>query len=255
MLVMVETTSSEMTYAEFVALRARITKDGYRSLSQDEHFDLIERVKRGERRAAELLVMLYDKFVFRVLFKDKVRKSSFMNVDLDESMQEGRLAVLKATKKYDPLRGSFATYLFWWLRSKSRIQRNSGDPLIRIKTPRKATTSETDFATNFVGLDDLINDEDGYTFGETIGADEPDPESAFMERQSDAVSMAAVRDAMKALSKRERTVLGMRFVENAKTLEEVGHVLGLTREGARLIEIKALAKIRRHLQLANFISD
>jgi RNA polymerase primary sigma factor len=53
-----------------------------------------------------------------------------------------------------------------------------------------------------------------------------------------------------SLTKREREVLDLRFGltdGRARTLDEVGRALGVTRERIRQIEAKALRKLRRRL--------
>jgi RNA polymerase primary sigma factor len=67
----------------------------------------------------------------------------------------------------------------------------------------------------------------------------PDPE--FMLRKKEITD--AVREAMSSLPEREQLVIRRRFWED-KTLGEVGAELGLTREGIRQIERKALRKLR-----------
>lgn len=67
-------------------------------------------------------------------------------------------------------------------------------------------------------------------------------------------AMDAVR---KTLTFREQQVIGMRF-DDDKTMEECGKELGLSKEGVRNIEAKALRKIRltsRGDQLRDFIEE
>jgi RNA polymerase primary sigma factor len=56
-----------------------------------------------------------------------------------------------------------------------------------------------------------------------------------------------MRDLLESLSPRERGVLELRFGLDdgqARTLEEVGRIFGVTRERVRQIEAKALRKLR-----------
>lgn len=250
-----------LTTSEFIALRDRIVAKGYRGLSEDERDDLLRRTKNDERLARELFVMLHERYMLRVLKQDKHRKRRFSNRDMEESMQEGRLVLLRAAKSFDPSRGKFSTYLFWWLRSSAR-KPNSGDPLIWIEPQKlgngkyaKADLVDVAIARNVVGLDDSVNTYDGLTVGETISIDGQTPEEEFSDLQLQAMTFAGIRKAMATLSERERFVIETRFGEDAPTLEAVGQTLNITREGVRLIEIRALAKIRKHLQISKSDSE
>ena len=66
-----------------------------------------------------------------------------------------------------------------------------------------------------------------------------------------------VGDVLGTISERERRVLELRFgLEDgrSRTLEEVGHVFGVTRERIRQIEAKALRKLR-HPSRSNKLRD
>ena len=66
-----------------------------------------------------------------------------------------------------------------------------------------------------------------------------------------------VEDVLGTISERERRVLELRFgLEDgrSRTLEEVGHVFGVTRERIRQIEAKALRKLR-HPSRSNKLRD
>jgi RNA polymerase sigma factor (sigma-70 family) len=247
----------EIPYVEFVALRAKAKKSGHRDFSEEELAVLLMRVKRKEHRASELLILIHERFVFKVLRENKRRKSGFSNVDLEESMQEGRIAVLRAAETHDPTRGKFITHLFYRIRAVCR-KHNSGDPIIRIepnkfgpgKSYPKADPDDVAAVRNVGRLDDQIDGTDGLTIGDMVRLDEPDPEMACEMRESKTKTADSLRAATSHLSARERTVLEMRWlVEDGATLEESGRALNVTREGARLIEAKAFAKIRRYFEI------
>ena len=61
----------------------------------------------------------------------------------------------------------------------------------------------------------------------------------------------AVEDILNTLSEREKTVIQLRFgIEDGigHTLDDIGKVLGVTRERARQIEAKAMQKLRNPLR-------
>jgi RNA polymerase primary sigma factor len=80
-------------------------------------------------------------------------------------------------------------------------------------------------------------------------------EDDLLPKPSDAAFQEVLReqlhDALDGLDPREREVLEMRFglVDGqTRTLEEVGNILGVTRERIRQIETKALRKLRHPIK-------
>ncbi len=244
--------SEEIPLSEFLALRARIAKDGHRSFSDDEIADLIARVRRKERRAGEILIGIFDRFVFKILSRNKRKKASFANIDMDESMQEGRLSVLRAAEFYDPSKGRFSTYLAFWIMSSQR-EPNSGDPLIWIEPQKfgngkypKADPTEVAIARNVIDLDSPIGSDEGATIGESIATPEEDAESLLSRNGEHRDSMAIVKKELDKLSDRDREIVELRWLGNdERTLEDVGDRFGISRERVRQIEANFFFAVRK----------
>jgi RNA polymerase primary sigma factor len=69
--------------------------------------------------------------------------------------------------------------------------------------------------------------------------------------QKDAMRAEALTEALAALTPREALVLRMRHGldgEGERTLEEIGGVLGVTRERVRQIEMGARKKLAKYLR-------
>jgi RNA polymerase sigma-32 factor len=72
----------------------------------------------------------------------------------------------------------------------------------------------------------------------------PDPESLLSEAEDRNRVRTALKDALAALSPRERHIIGARFMDDQpKTLEELGLTFGVSRERVRQIEVRALQKV------------
>jgi RNA polymerase primary sigma factor len=208
------------------------------------------------------------------------RRFSATGLPLGDLVQEGNLGLLRAVEKFDWRKGfKFSTYATWWIRQA--IARGAADRGARaIRLPvhvdeqvgrlRRTQTrmhellgreptddelaSELDMPTEKVNrlkdiaqavtsLDAPVGDE-GTELGGFLqdhGAVGPD------ELAVEAVGREALEQVLAALPERERQVLILRFGLDSgtpRTLEEVGAVMGFSRERARQVERDALASLR-----------
>jgi RNA polymerase primary sigma factor len=93
-------------------------------------------------------------------------------------------------------------------------------------------------------LDQPVGDYEDAVFGDFVPGDEPLPD----EQVEDSLRNQALKQALAALSERERRVIVLRYGlddSDPKTLEEIGRRLGLTRERVRQIETEALKRLAR----------
>jgi RNA polymerase primary sigma factor len=106
--------------------------------------------------------------------------------------------------------------------------------VVRLKDTAQAVTS----------LDAPVGD-DGAALGDLLKVDSAvSPDELAVE----AVGREALEQVLNALPERERQVLILRFGLDSgtpRTLEEVGAVMGFSRERARQVERDALASLRR----------
>lgn len=158
------------------------------------------------------------------------KRTRLSGLDFNELISEGNLALLRSVEKFDCSRGfKFSTYACRAiLKSFSRVAMRTSRYRGRFPTEFDPTLEKSDFA-------DRKRD---------------DVEAGCVDEIRDilARNRASLNDV-------EQTVISERFALNCdeapikgKTLEEVGEIIGVTKERVRQIQNKALAKIRAILE-------
>ena len=156
------------------------------------------------------------------------KRTRLGDVDFAEIVSEGNMALIRAVDKFNVDRGfKFSTYA-----CRAILKAFS-------RTALKSSRHKSRFPVEF----------------------EPDMEkSDWQDRRRDAVEedcidelKAIVKENLAELSHVEQTVIRRRFnweqeEEHPLTLEEVGRIIGVTKERVRQIQNKALAKIRSVLE-------
>jgi RNA polymerase primary sigma factor len=216
------------------------------------------------------------------------RRYSGAGTSLLDLIQEGNIGLIRAVEKFDYKRGfKFSTYATWWIRQA--ISRGLADQSRTIRVPvhvveamhrvlrtqralfqalgRNPTLEELAqrlqlspertqellrLADDPVSLDLPIGDGEGG--GQLADLIIDDSNALPLEQVGLLMLHADVEVLLGDLTARERLVLRMRFgLEGGRThtLEEIGACLGVTRERARQIQAKALARIRRMESLSS----
>jgi len=244
-------------------------------LTPQEEIDLAKKVRAGDVEAMQELAKRNLRFVISVAKKYQNR-----GLPLTDLIGEGNVGLLTAARKFDPDQGvKFISYAVWWIRqailaSLARQGRTVRVPLNRtadlskiVKTAealrqelkREPTPEEISRATGLslevvqslaalntgeVRLDAPLDPEgDRALIERFIAEDLPDTEEATMERfLSDEVE-----EALKSLPARDAKVLRLYFgLDGGRehTLEEIGGMLGVTRERVRQLRDRALKRLR-----------
>jgi RNA polymerase primary sigma factor len=244
-------------------------------LKVEEETALARRAFRGDVEAQEKLARHNVRFVVSVAKKFQNR-----GVPLMDLIGEGNLGLMTAARKFDPDRGvKFISYAVWWIRQaiQAAIARH-GRP-VRVPLNRtadlnrlgRATTLLTEKLGRAPTTDELVQ-ATGLTRDavralsalhiEAMRLDHPVREAddrGRMERfvpltqeGTDATTLANSRTtdldaALAALPARDAKVLRLYFgLDDGKTrtLEEIGRMMGVTRERIRQLRDRALRQLK-----------
>jgi RNA polymerase primary sigma factor len=244
-------------------------------LKIEEETALARRAFKGDVEAQERLARHNVRFVVSVAKKFQNR-----GVPLMDLIGEGNLGLMTAARKFDPDRGvKFISYAVWWIRQaiQAAIARH-GRP-VRVPLNRtadlnrlgRATTLLTERLGRVPTTEELVEATGltrdavralGALHIEALRLDHPVREAddrGRMERfvpltqeGTDATTMANSRTtdletALAALPPRDAKVLRLYFgIDDGKgrTLEEIGRMMGVTRERIRQLRDRALRQLR-----------
>lgn len=243
--------------------------------THDQEKEFAKRILEGDHEAREALVTANLRLVVSIAKKYTNRGLLFLDL-----IQEGNLGLLRSIEKFDYTMGyKFSTYSTWWIRQaitraiaeqsrviripvhimelvnkvrrqiSSFVQQNGREPtteelasktdlpIDKIKEIQKLTQEPVSLEVSVGEKEDTVLE--NYISNE--GAVSPE------EAVIDNLLRDQIAKTLETLSEREQTVIKLRFgLEDGipRSLEEIGRIMGVTRERVRQIEEKSLKKLR-----------
>jgi len=245
-------------------------------LTREQEVELFERLEQGDTSAREKIIEGNLRFVIKIALQYVGR-----GVPLADLVQEGNIGLLEVVDKFDYRRGyRFSTYAAFWIRQAIEVAVRKQCNMIRVPIRKSrllghVSEAAREFAqahgrapnarelstildTDEEKLEQLLRVRESVLSLDAVeeSEDEPlqllsrlrdesavDPAEASMAREREAL----VHAALETLPAREQRVLRMRFGiggEEQQSLRAASRRLGLSQEGVRRIEQKALGRLR-----------
>ncbi|OFY20137.1 MAG: RNA polymerase subunit sigma [Bacteroidetes bacterium GWF2_33_38] len=244
-------------------------------ITADEEVELARKIREGDKNALERLIKANLRFVVSV-----AKQYQNQGLSLQDLINEGNLGLIKSAERFDETRGfKFISYAVWWIRQailqalaeQARIVRL---PLNKIGSLKKINRTlakleqqfereptaeeiakELEIAPSevasamgnsfrYVSMDaPLSNDDDSSMYEVLRDEDAHKPDDNLLDESL----RKEIERSLATLPKREADTLRYYYGLNGlqpHTLEEIGDIIGLTRERVRQIKEKAIHKLK-----------
>jgi RNA polymerase primary sigma factor len=232
------------------------------------------KARDGDQKARDELIIRNLRYVI-----DVAKGYQGQGLPLEELIAEGNFGICKAAKRFDPEKGmKFITYAVWWIRQSilqalsenTRVVRIPINKINEIQKIRKImeqemqTTGELSpseyevdhdilemYSAFPIRLDSETSSEQPMI--ELFPNKDAVPPDSHFESESLRIDLETILDN---LDNREIEILKYYHgIDEFRpfTLEEIGNILGLTRERIRQIKKKSLKKLRRNPKSRNLL--
>ena len=245
-------------------------------ISPEEEVLLTVRIKQNDRGALERMVNANLRFVVSV-----AKQYQNQGLTLSDLINEGNLGLIKAAQRFDETRGfKFISYAVWWIRQsilqalaeQSRIvrlplnkvglsnriskafsqleQEYEREPTpeelaLFLEIDREEVVAALAVTFRHVSMDAPVSDGEDGSMIDLM--ENPNADSSSIKVEHHESLSTELRRSLSTLTERQKEVLCYFFgigIDNALSLEDIGHRFHLTRERVRQIKDKALAKLQ-----------
>jgi RNA polymerase primary sigma factor len=275
-------TNTQVASATTDSLQLFLNEAGrYVLLTAAQEVELAKRIEAGDKQAKDLLINSNLRLVVSI-----AKRYQGHGLTLLDLIQEGIIGLIRAAEKFDWRKGfKFSTYATWWIRQAvqrgvankartiripvhivereqriSRAERELVATLERAPTeaeladkaklPVKQVREVRAAARAVTSLDRNVGEDEGAAFGDLFASNERQPD----EQVELDLTEQALHAAVAELSEREQTILRLRYglggQNDPTSLEEIGRILGITRERVRQLEGEALRRLAEQREIA-----
>jgi len=244
-------------------------------LSREREVELAARITDGDMEARDELVQANLRFVIDVAKNYQNRGLSFADL-----ISAGNLGLMTAAERFDGTRGyKFISYAVWWIRQSILQTIAEHVRTVRLPLNKLSLLKDISKASRRLGqgreeepdvqeiADELDLPEDVVTeailsarpVSSLDGAFEDDDKRSLLNVLADSTQKAPDTDVMRdsargqlegvleSLDAREQKIIRLYFGLDGKealTLEQIGSLIGVTRERVRQIKERALGRLR-----------
>ena len=248
-------------------------------LSREREVELAARIQHGDMVARDEMVQANLRFVV-----DVAKKYQNRGLSLSDLISAGNLGLLTAAERFDGTKGyKFISYAVWWIRQSilqsiaehartvrlplnkvsllkdiSKASRKLGqgresDPAIEeiaeeLDVPAQEVLETMLSARTVRSLDEAFEEDDERSLLNILADSSQETPDADVLRESARVQLEEV---LNGLDERELRIIRLYFGldgNEALTLEQIGGLMGLTRERIRQLKERALSKLRHPIR-------
>lgn len=255
----------------------------YSLIDKEKEKELAKRARKGDKEAVKELVNSNLRFV--IYMAKKYQKAGIPLADL---ISAGNMGLIKAAKRYDErFEARFLSYAVWWIRreinsvvseylksfripatrareifkvkkTRDNIKRKKGrEPSIgeiaeRVDSSTKKIKENIGLAKKDISLDELVDDSGDLEFIDIVSQDTENPMVKYEHENLEK----EITEKLDKLEPRRKKIISYYFglnSNNSYTLEEIGHLMSISRERVRQLRNKGLKELKEKLDQGDII--